>query len=293
MIALLLLAASLASTQEAPSIDVPSVNPLIAEGDSHYRKRQDGRAGNRANPREIGLAVASYDTAARAPDSIEARWKLARALYFQGAYTGLESNARAAKYEKARQTSEEAVRMLERRAARKGTLSSFEGRSPDEIAASVSSDSDAAPTFFWASVAWGEWALESGKIQAARTGAAEKVRDYATILIAMDPNFEEGGGYRVLGRLHHQAPSIPFLTGWVSREKALFNLRKAVEVDGKNLINRHFLAEALADGNATERSEAMRLEEEVLAGSPSPGHLVEEIAIQIEAAKNLQKWKRG
>src|SRR5512137_2638366 len=65
-------------------------NPLVAEGDSHYARRQEGRVGALASGREISLAVASYDEAARAPDNAEARWKLARALYFRGAYTGLD-----------------------------------------------------------------------------------------------------------------------------------------------------------------------------------------------------------
>jgi len=272
------------------AIRVPGINPLIAESDAHYARRQEGRVGAQANPREIALAVAGYDTAARAPDSAESRWKLARSLYFQGAYTGLDDDARQAVFDKARRAGEEAIRVLERRAARKG-VSSFEGRPPSEIAAVLAGDPDAAPSFFWAAVAWGEWALVSGKAHAARTGAAEKIRDYASTVIALDPAFEEGGGYRILGRLHHQAPRVPFLTPWVSREKALSNLRLAVGVHENNFVNRHFLAEALADGTSAERAEAIRIEEKIVADSPSPGHLVEELAIQVEAKKNLAKWK--
>jgi hypothetical protein len=60
---------------------------------------------------------------------------------------------------------------------------------------------------------WGEWALSTGKFEAARTGAAEKIRDYALTVIGVDPEFEEGGGYRIVGRLNDQAPWIPFITG--------------------------------------------------------------------------------
>src|SRR6185503_13363242 len=150
---------------------------------------------------------------------------------------------------------------------------------------------DALPTFFWSAVSWGQWALVSGKLKAARTGAAEKIRDDASTVIALDPDFEEGGGYRVLGRLHHQAPKLPFLTPWVSKEKALENLRRAVAVNDRNFVNRHFLAEALADGSPADRAEAVRMEESLVADSPSPGHLVEDLATQIEAKKNLTKWK--
>ena len=276
---------------EGPNaINLPSQNPLITEADTHYGRRQDGRVGARANPREIAQAVSGYDRASEAPDNAEARWKLVRALYFQAAYTGQDADAQLAIYDKARRVGEEAVHILERRGRNKG-VTSFENRSPADVAAAVTSDRDALPTFFWTAVAWGQWALLTGKMQAARTGAAEKVRDDAMVVIALDPEFEEGGGYRILGRLHHQAPKIPFLTFWVSRDKALENLRRAVEVNDRNFVNRHFLAEALGDGGAAERAEAVRIEEGLVADAPSPGHLVEDLSIQEEARKNLAKWK--
>jgi hypothetical protein len=291
----LLAVVALAGAQERVegpnAIAVPSQNPLVTEGDAHYARRQDGRVGALANPREIALAVASYDRATEAFDNAEARWKLARALYFQAAYTGQDADSQAAIYEKARRAGDDAIRILERRAKNRGAAP-FEGRAPSDIAAAVLSDRDASPTFFWTAVAWGQWALTSGKMKAARTGAAEKIRDDASVVIALDPEFEEGGGYRILGRLHHQAPKVPFLTSWVSRDKALENLRRAVAVNDRNLVNRHFLAEALADGGPAERAEAVRIEEKIAADAPSPGHLVEDLSIQEEAKKNLAKWKK-
>ena len=291
MFAVLLTASPQERVEGPNAISLPSQNPLITEADRHYSRRQDGRVGARANPREIAQAVAGYDSAAQAPDSAEARWKLARALYFQAAYTGQDADSQEAIYDKARRAGEEAVRILERRARNRG-VTSFEGRSPEYVAAAVVSDRDALPTFFWTGVAWGQWALVSGKMKAARTGAAEKIRDDASIVIALDPEFEEGGGYRLLGRLHHQAPKIPFLTFWVSRDKALENLRRAVAVNERNYVNRHFLAEALADGGPAERAEAIRIEESLAADAPSPGHLVEDLSTQEEAKRNLAKWKK-
>ena len=116
---------------------------------------------------------------------------------------------------------------------------------PNVLAGHFKDRSDAAPTFFWAAVAWGEWALSEGKLEAARTGAAETIRDYALTVIGIDPVFEEGGGYRILGRLHDQAPWIPFVTGWVSRDEAVKALRLAMQQNKRNFANRHFLAEAL------------------------------------------------
>jgi tetratricopeptide (TPR) repeat protein len=262
----------------------------MAQGDAHYARRQEGRAGGRADSREILEAIDAYDTAAEAPDNVEARWKLARALYFRGAYTGLDADARRAVFEKARRAGEEGIGILERRARARG-IAGLGNLPPAKIADGLREDPDAAPVFFWAAVAWGEWSLSAGNFAAAKTGAADKIRDYASVVIALDPEFEEGGGYRILGRLHDQAPKLPVLTWWVSRKEGLSNLRRAVELAPKNLVNLHFLSEGLARGSAADRAEAVRLAEQIVSSAPSPAHLVEELHIQEEATRNLAAWK--
>ena len=280
--ALLLAAPAIAGAQQ--SINPPEAvrpsgsNPLIAEADLRYARRQEGRAGAVASGREIALAIAGYDTAAQAPDNAEARWKLARALYFKGAYTGLDVAGQTAVYDKARRAGDEAVRIVERRVR---NPMPFDDRR----------DPDAAPSYFWAAVVWGQWALVSGKVEAAKTGAAEKVRDYATAVIGLDADFEDGGGYRVLGRLHDQAPWIPYVTSWISRDEAVKNLRRAITVGPQSLINRLFLAEVLWSGSAAEKAESVRLAESVVASAPSPARLVEELKIQNDARRDLEKWK--
>jgi hypothetical protein len=268
-----------------------SQNPYVVAGDRAYSRRQDGRVGAVASPRLIAEAIAAYQTAAEAPDNLEARWKLLRALYFKGVYTGLDEESRRAVFAKGRLVSDGAIGILARRAGRSGLeLAELD---PAARAEALAGKREAAATFFWSAVNWGRWALTVGKLQAARTGAAERIRDDSMTVIALDPQFEEGGGYRLLGRLHDQAPQIPFLTGWVSREEALRNLRLAYSVSRANFVNRHFLAEALARGGPEERAEAVRLEEGLAADSPSPGHLVEDLAIQEQARANLADWKKA
>ncbi len=269
-----------------------SPNPLVAEGDRLYLKRQDGRFGTKASVGPINQAIASYDRAAEAPDLVEARWKLVRALYFKGVYTGLNPEARKAVFVKARRVSEDAIGILNRSLEQKG-IKGLLDLTPELLAGKLSDRSDAAPTYFWAAAAWGQWALSMGKIEAAKTGAADTIRDYALTVIGLDPSFEEGGGYRILGRLNDEAPWIPFVTGWVSREEALKALRLAVQVDPKNLANRHYLAEALWKGDAGEKAEAVKLEESVLTEPPSPLHLVEDLTIQEAARGNLAAWKKA
>jgi tetratricopeptide (TPR) repeat protein len=257
----------------AVTLDAAVLPSPIAAADAAWNRRDDGHDGSRANARPIGEAVALYGKAATAPDSVEARWKLARALFFEARFTGLDRDASRALLEKARTAGEEAIAILRKR----GTSAN---------------DRDAAPAYFWAAVAWGEWGRLVPKLKAGRAGTAAKIRDYATKLIALDSAFEDGGGYRILGRLHDRAPRLPIFTPWVSRAEALRNLRLAVRTAPKNFVNRHFLAEALAGGDGAERDEATKIEKELVADAPSPGHLVEDLAIQDEAKRNLAAWSR-
>lgn len=276
-------AARAASAQPAATPDfrrdmlLVGPNPAIAAADRAWSRRDEGRVGARARAARISEALSGYEEAAAGSRDVESRWKLARALFFKAKYTGADRASQLALFDRARRAGEEAVANLRRRSASSGSLAK---------------DPDAAPAYFWAAVGWGEWALLAGRGAAATSGAARKVRNYSSAVISIDPGFDGGGGYRILGRLHHRAPRVPLVTGWVSRAEALRNLRLAVRTAPRNFVNRHFLAEALADGGPAERSEAVRIATSLLADSPSSGHLVEDVAIQEEAKRNVAAWGR-
>ncbi|HTR02652.1 MAG TPA: hypothetical protein VMN82_05600 [Thermoanaerobaculia bacterium] len=266
------------------------VNPLVAEGDRWYLRRQEGRVGIKASAGPINEAIADYDKATADPHFVEARWKLMRALYFKGAYTGLDEDSKRAVFEKARRIGDDAISILGSSLEEKG-IKGFIEFGPETLAGALKDRTDAAPTYYWASACLGQWAFTVGKVEAARKGVADKIRSYGLTVIGLDPVFEEGGGYRIYGRLNDQAPWIPFITGWVSRDDALKYLRLAMGVNARNFANRHFLAEALHRGDAKEQAEAVALEEGVVADAPSPQRLVEELTMQELARKNLADWK--
>jgi tetratricopeptide (TPR) repeat protein len=260
-------------------------DPVIAAADRAWQRRDEGHVGGRASRDRIFEAIAGYEKASEASENAEARWKLSRALFFEAKLTGQNDDARLALYERARKAGEEAIAILRRRGA---TLP--QTASPARVAAELARDPDAPPAYFWTAVAWGEWGLLAGKLRGAKAGAATRIRDLAATVVALDPAFEEGGGYRVLGRLHQRAPRIPYISGWISKAEGLRNLRLAVRIAPKNFVNRHFLAEAVASDGARGRAEAIRIEKEIVADSPSRSHLVEDLAIQDEAKKNLLAW---
>lgn len=271
-----------------------AANPLIAEADRMYLRRQEGRVGARASTGPINAAIAAYEAAvSRDPSLVEARWKLMRAFYFKGNFTGLDEDSKKAVFEKAKRVGDEAIASLEKSLEDKGIQGILE-IGPETLAGALKDRSDSAPTYFWAAACWGQWALTQGKLEAVRMGAADKIRSYGLTVIGIDPDFEEGGGYRVVGRLNDQAPWIPFITGWVSRDEALKYLRLAIKVGPRNFSNRHFLADALHHGgDAKDQAEAVALEEALVADAPSPQRLVEELSMQELARQNLEAWKKA
>lgn len=260
-----------------------------AGGDEHYLKRADGRQGDVADPREIDAALAAYDAALRKNrGDADSRWKYLRATYFKAEYTGLDPARKAALYERAMPVAEEAVSLERRRAADKAGGNPA-GLEPSQIGAALAGDLTAGETFFWNAVNWGQWSLVHGKMSAVRQGVAGKIRDSARVVIAIDPKLEDAGGQRVLGRLHAVAPKVVFFTGWVDREEGVRLLRQAAELAPGNLVNRLYLGEAVHEFTE-DKAAAVDLLRSVLAASPHPDHLIEDLRVQADARKDLESW---
>jgi hypothetical protein len=149
----------------------------------------------------------------------------------------------------------------------------------------------APPLLLWSAADWGLWGNAFGKLAAARQGVGEKVRDWAETLIALDDRFEGGAGHRVLGRLHAEAPKVPFFTGWVDHDKAISELDRALAIAPAELSNRYYLADALLVHRPAAKARALSLLREVAAAKPRPESPVEDTALAVEAARRLAAAK--
>jgi tetratricopeptide (TPR) repeat protein len=266
MIAALLLAA------------VTEAAALVALGDAHYARRAEGAVGARAQPGEVDQAIDSYRAAVRAdPGSKLARARLIRAVFFRTSFSDAPNNVRRRLLREARDVADEGLRRLD------ADLGDVKGRARLEALRRVD---HAVVLHFWAAVAWGQWGLAAGKLAAVRQGVAGRVRDLGQIVVDLDPAYEQGGGYRILGRLHDQCPRIPFLTGWVSRDRGLQYLRQALALDPANTVDQVFLAEAILAHDRARRPEAIRLLEACAESVPRPQFLVED-AFYIDRARKL------
>lgn len=94
--------------------------------------------------------------------------------------------------------------------------------------------------YYWATCGVGEYSVGAGLITAIRKGIASKFERYARAAIKRSKTYEQGGGFRALGRFYFELP-------WPKRdvEKSIELLREAVKYGPTKARNYAWLAESL------------------------------------------------
>lgn len=214
-----LLAAALALTvpwtAPGPAAATPNhemVERLVRQGDEFYR------AGKKKG--KIEPAIEAYQKAIALDDRYEpAYWKLARAIRYQG----------------------------EQIKGSKGEADLYrEGIEYAKMA--VELDPRSAAAHFWLGLLYGLFGRARGMMQSLHL--IDPLKHEMEAVIAIDPAFEDGGAYRVLGRMYWAIPH------WLGGDtaKSIDYLRKAVEVGPDDVDNHLMLAESCI--SAGEKNEA-------------------------------------
>jgi len=259
----------------------------IAAGNAAWARRAEGHQGDRAQPGPVNEAIAAYERAVKEqPDRLEGTWKLLQALHYKGDFAAPSKEGKQQAFARGKEVAEAGIDRLARKV---GGRAKLDAMTPAQAAKALSSISEAKPIFLWAAVHWGLWGDVFGRLAAARQGVGDRVRRYSEVLIALDERYEDAGGHRVLGRLHTLAPKVPFVTGWVDRDKAVAELRKAVALGPDNLDNHVFLAEALFEYQPAKAAEAREILRRVLARRPVPELVVEQERSLVNAKALLAK----
>lgn len=244
----------------------------IAEGDRAWDARAETLVEELATPARIEQAIGHYRAALAAhPDSLEARWKLLRALHYEIDFTNLADD-------------DKTVRVREAVALARTSIERVDADTGDDRR------EDRARLLFWNAIAWGTRAQRVGLLTIVREGVAGRMHDYAEQSLALDPSVDRGGALRLLSRLHATLPRVPFVSGWVDRKQALPLAMRGHALDPAHPGNRLVLAITLLD-QAPERSEEARsLLESVVATAPRPDFLVEDLAIRKQAREQLEAF---
>jgi tetratricopeptide (TPR) repeat protein len=259
----------------------------LAACDAAWARRAEGHTGGRAAPGPIDAAISACERAVKEqPDRLEANWKLLRAIFFKGEHVARTADEKQKVFGHGKEVAEAAVDRLARRV---GGRAKLDAMSPAEAAKALSGIPEAAPIELWAGVHWGLWGDAYGRLAAARQGVGSKVRRYAEIGIALDEKYDDAAGHRLLGRLHDQAPKVPFFTGWIDHDKAVVELRRAVALAPDNFLNHLYLAEAILDHQESKAKEAREILRQLIARPPKPDNLVEDEKAIADAKALLAK----
>jgi tetratricopeptide (TPR) repeat protein len=270
------------------SLPLAAQTDPIAAGDAAWARRAEGHQGARALPGPIDEAVAAYERAVKEqPDRLEGAWKLLRALHYKGDFTTDSNDAKQKIFARGKEVAEAGIDRLAKRTA--GSRQKLDAMSPSQAAKAGAAVPEAKPLFLWAAVHWGLWGDAFGRLAAARQGVGDKVRRYSEILIALDERYEDAAGHRILGRLHTLAPKVPFVTGWVDRDRAVSELRRAVALGPDNFDNHVFLAEALFEYQPAKAAEARDILRRLIVRQPTPELAVEQEKSLVNARALLAK----
>ena len=154
---------------------------------------------------------------------------------------------------------------------------------PEEMRERFGDMPDVVPVYLYGAINTGLWASAFGAMAALRQGVAKRVRRYAEIVIALDPEYQGGAGQRFLAGLHATAPRVPFVTGWVRRDTAIALLRQALVIDPQHRGTRMSLAQALLRHAREQRPEALAILAELAELEPRPDALLETLTLQRNA----------
>jgi tetratricopeptide (TPR) repeat protein len=289
---LAILLAAPGATRSAATPTAPAAGAL-QQGDRAWAERAHRVDGEwRADAARVADAVESYRRAVdAAPDDLPGHRRLLTALYFQGEHVAAGKEERRRVFEQGKNAAEAALgRLADLAGADREAFRDLEPtQRAERLRAAGVDPEDAAALYFWSGVHWGLWGDAYGRLAAARAGVAGTVRDDALTALDLDPGVERAGPHRVLGRLHAEAPKIPFFTGWIDRDLAIAELEQAVEMAPEEPLNHVYLAQALVDYRPDRGEEARARLRALLDRPPEAARPVEGAAARREARRILQE----
>ena len=231
-----------------------------ALGKQWYEKRAEGADGTSAKPEPINKAIAYYEKAFEQSATEENAAGLLRCYYFKGSFVTMTTDEQKAIFTKGKNLGETAAKQFP----------------------------SSAPVKYWLAAHYGKWAKTSGVISAAKEGVADKIKKLSEEIIKLDTNYNDAGGYEILGLVHLYSPNIPFVITWPSNKSALENLKKAVQL-APTIANSFCFAQALE--KAGKKELAISILKKISVMQPRQDKLIEDKNGLKQAAELLAKYK--
>ena len=227
------------------------------EGVDFYSKRQEGSKGTLASNENIDKAIEQFSTALLSPESEkDAALYLLKSYYYKAEFAVQDKDEKKKIFNEGKALGEKYIEKYP----------------------------NSAEFRYWYLVNLGSWAQVYGILTAAREGVSDLMKTHSEKIIELDPEYQNGGGYFMLGAVHFKSPYIPFLLSWPDNDDAIKYLQLSVNTGNAEMNQKNFLAQALSKDGRDKKARALL--EEVLNTEPSTTTLVEDLD-DIEEARQL------
>ena len=239
------------------SMMIASAKAGMDEGVDFYSKRQDGSKGTLASTENIDKAIEQFSTALLSPESEkDAALYLLKSYYYKAEFAVQDKDEKKKIFNEGKALGEKYIEKYP-------TSAEFR---------------------YWYLVNLGSWAQVYGIFTAAREGVSDLMKTHSEKIIELDPEYQNGGGYFMLGAVHFKSPYIPFLLSWPDNDDAIKYLQLSIDTGNAEMNQKNYLAQALSKDGQDKKARALL--EEVLNTEPSTTTLVEDLD-DIEEARQL------
>ena len=236
---------------------IASAKAGINEGADFYTKRQDGSKGTLASTENIDKAIEQFSAALQSAETEkDAALYLLKSYYYKAEFAIQDKDEKKKIFNEGKALGEKYIEKFP---------NSVEFR-------------------YWYLVNLGSWAQVYGILTAAREGVSDLMRTHSEKIIELDSEYQNGGGYFMLGAVHFKSPYIPFILSWPDNDDAIKYLQLSVDTGKAEMNQKNYLAQALSKDRQDEKARALL--EEVLNTKPGTTTLVEDLD-DIEEARQL------
>lgn len=184
----------------------------------HFEKRSEGAKDWIAKAEHIDSAIYLFSSALECPEYRQkSAFYVLRCLHFKAMYTDIPESSRKYYYNEGKVLGEQ-----------------FLAEYPDDIDIKL-----------WYLASAGKWIQYYGILRSAYEGIGPKIKGLCEDIVRMDPLYENGIGFRILGLVYYRAPYIPYILTWPDKQKGIELTRKSLEINPENIGNLLFMGKIL------------------------------------------------
>ncbi len=237
-----------------------SQKPTFQDGIDYYNDRSEHSIGTVTDDQNILKAIKIFEAQLNSSNDLEAAIYLIKSYYYMAQYVLRDNDDKRLYFELAKDLSE-----------------TYIDKYPDSV-----------EILYWNLANMSNWAKLVGLRAISKLGGAEEYRERAMDIIIMDPEYQDGGGYFLLGAVYYTAPNIPIFLTWPDNDKAIKYFTKSVATGDATPLQLLYLSKALIDGEYFD--EAKGYLSKLISLEPNPINYIEDLHYIIEAKAIWDKY---